>query len=196
MNRVLRKRILRDLKSNFMRYLALGMLIIMGMYLVVSMVGAAETIITGSEQRAEENLVEDGQFSVFIPLTESQEGELTEGGLTLEKLFSMDIELEDNSVLRLMKNREKVDLIDLDEGRLSDKNGEIVLEKRYCEEHDLQVGDTISFAKTDFTITGIGSTPDYDMPTRKFSDSSVDSIYLERHLLQICSIRKFLKTVR
>ncbi|MDE6665093.1 MAG: ABC transporter permease [Ruminococcus sp.] len=175
MNRVLRKRILRDLKSNFMRYLALGMLIIMGMYLVVSMVGAAETIITGSRQRAKENLVEDGQFSVFIPLTESQESELTDSGLTLEKLFSMDIELEDDSVLRLMKNREKVDLIDLDEGRLAEKNSEIVLEKRYCEEHDLQVGDTISFAETDFTITGIGSTPDYDMPTKKFSDSSVDS---------------------
>ena len=175
MNRVLRKRILRDLKSNFMRYLALGLLIIMGMYLVVSMVGAAETIITGSRRRAKENLVEDGQFSVFIPLTESQESELTDSGLTLEKLFSMDIELEDDSVLRMMKNREKVDLIDIDEGRLAEKNSEIVLEKRYCEEHDLQVGDTISFAKTDFTITGIGSTPDYDMPVRKFSDSSVDS---------------------
>lgn len=81
MNRVLRKRILRDLKSNFMRYLALGLLIIMGMYLVVSIVGAAETIITGSRQRAKENLVEDGQFSVFIPLTESQESELTDSGL-------------------------------------------------------------------------------------------------------------------
>ncbi len=175
MNRVLQKRILRDLKSNFMRYLALGLLIIMGMYLVVSMVGAAETVITGSEQRTEKNLVEDGQFSVFLPLTESQENELTDSGLTLEKLFSMDVELADDSVLRLMKNREKVDLIDLDNGRLAEQNGEIVLEKRYCEEHDLQVGDTVSFAETDFIITGIGSTPDYDMPTRKFSDSSVDS---------------------
>ncbi|MCM1133890.1 MAG: FtsX-like permease family protein, partial [Ruminococcus flavefaciens] len=175
MNRVLRKRILRDFKSNFLRYLALGLLIIMGMYLVVSMVGAAETIIVGSEQRAEENLVEDGQFSVFLPLTEAQESELTDDGLILEKLFSMDVELDDDSVIRLMKNRENVDLVDLDDGRLAEKNGEIVLEKRYCDEHNLQVGDTITFADKDFTITGIGSTPDYDMPTRKFSDSSVDS---------------------
>lgn len=175
MNRVLRKRILRDLKSNFLRYLALGLLIIMGMYLVVSIVGASETVITGSEQRAEKNLVEDGQFSVFLPLTQSQENELTDSGLILEKLFSMDVELENDSVLRLMKNREKVDLIDLDDGRLAEKNGEIVLEKRYCEEHELQVGDAISLAESDFTIIGIGSTPDYDMPVRKFSDSSVDS---------------------
>lgn len=45
MNRVLRKRILRDVKSNFMRYLALILLIVMGMYIVVSMVGSAETIM-------------------------------------------------------------------------------------------------------------------------------------------------------
>lgn len=175
MNRVLRKRILRDLKSNFMRYLALILLIVMGMYIVVSMVGSAETIITGSKQRAEQNLVEDGQFSVFLPLTEQQETELTNSGVILEKLFSIDIELEDNSVLRLMKKREKVDLIDLDDGRLAEKNGEIILEKRYSEEHGLQVGDSISLAGITFIITGIGSTPDYDMPIRKFSDSAVDS---------------------
>lgn len=35
MNRVLRKRILRDVKSNFMRYFVLILLIVMGMYIVV-----------------------------------------------------------------------------------------------------------------------------------------------------------------
>ncbi|MCM1006395.1 MAG: hypothetical protein NC485_00415 [Ruminococcus flavefaciens] len=66
MKRVLRKRILRDVNSKFMRYLVLILLIVMGIYIVVSMVGSAETIITGSKQRAEQNLVEDGQISVFF----------------------------------------------------------------------------------------------------------------------------------
>lgn len=100
---------------------------------------------------------------------------MTDSGVILEKLFSMDVELEDDSVLRLMKKREKVDLINLDDGRLAEKNGKIILEKRYSEEHNLQVGDSISLVGIDFTITCIGSTPDYDMPVRKFSDSAVDS---------------------
>lgn len=47
MQTILRKRVLRDLKENLFRYLALGILILVSMYLIVSMLGAAETIIQG-----------------------------------------------------------------------------------------------------------------------------------------------------
>ena len=52
MNRVLNKRIFRDLKENFLRYIALFLMIVMGMYIITAMVGAAETIITGTAQKA------------------------------------------------------------------------------------------------------------------------------------------------
>ena len=48
MNRVLNKRVLRDLKSNFLRYIALFLLIAMGMYIIVAMMASAETIIQGT----------------------------------------------------------------------------------------------------------------------------------------------------
>ncbi|MDE7132110.1 MAG: FtsX-like permease family protein, partial [Lachnospiraceae bacterium] len=175
MNRVLRKRLLRDLKANFLRDLALVLLITMGMYVVVSIVGAADTIIVGSTDKAEENHVEDGQFGVFLPLTDAQEKELTDTGIALEMMFSMDLEAKDGSVVRLMKNREKINLIDLDEGHLAKDSGEVVLEKRYCEEHGLKTGDSITIAGLKFDITGIGSTPDYDMPIQTFSDMAVES---------------------
>lgn len=175
MNRVLRKRLPRDLKSNFVRYTALVLLIVMGMYVVVSVVGAADTIIVGSTDKAEENRVEDGQFEVFLPLTDEQEKELTDTGLCLEKMFSMDMEAKDGSIVRVMKNREKINLIDLDEGHLAENSGEIVLEKRYCEEHGLKIGDSIIISDLAFEIVGIGSTPDYDMPIQTFSDMAVES---------------------
>ena len=62
MNRVLRKRVLRDVKQNFWRWLALFLMIVLGIYIVVSVVGAADTIITGFNNAAEENQVEDGEF--------------------------------------------------------------------------------------------------------------------------------------
>lgn len=175
MNRVLRKRLLRDLKNNFLRYLALVLLIVMGMYVVVSVVGAAETIIAGCADRAEENHVEDGQFTVFFPLTDAQEKELTDTGITLERMFSLDSEAEDGSIVRLMKNRENINLIDLDEGHLAENSGEIILEKRYCAEHGLKTGDSVTISGLEFEIVGMGSTPDYDMPTRTFSDMAVES---------------------
>ena len=173
MNRVLNKRIFRDLKSNFLRYLALFLMIVMGMYIIIAVVGAAETIITRSDETAEENRVEDGQFAVFTQLTAAQEKEITDRGVTLEKMFSFDAQMSDDSVLRIFKVREKIDLIDTDEGRIPEKSGEIFLEKRYCEEHKISVGDAVKIGGNSCTVTGTG--PDYDAPTKKFSDSSVDS---------------------
>lgn len=175
MNKVLRKRISRDIKENAWRWLALFLMIVLGMYIVVAVVGAAENIITGSTEIAEKNRVEDGEFSVFLPLDSEQEQSLRDMGITLERKFSSDISLDDNSILRLMKNRVDIDLVALDKGRLAEKNGEIVLEKRYSEEHGYSVGDKIKLADKDFEIVGIGTSPDYDMPIASFSDMSVES---------------------
>ncbi|MGN1338828.1 MAG: hypothetical protein ACI4WS_00915 [Oscillospiraceae bacterium] len=173
--RVLNKRIFRDLRENFLRYLALFLMIVMGMYIIISVVGAAEAIITGTEEKGTENHVEDGQFSVFTQLTAQQEKEITDKGVTLEKMFSFDAEMSDESVLRIFKVREKIDLIDLDDGKIPENSGEILLEKRYCEEHEIAVGDVVEIGGKGFTATGIGTVPDYDAPTKNFSDGSVDS---------------------
>lgn len=175
MNKVLNKRITRDLKQNFLRYLALFLLIVLGMYIIIAIVGAADTIITGTELEAEANKVEDGQFGVFIPLTEAQEEHVRDKGVTLERMFSVDLKQEDGSTLRFFINREEINLICIDEGRLAETGNEVVLEKRYAEEHDLAVGDSIKIAGKTYTITGVGSVPEYDMPIAKLSDTAVES---------------------
>ncbi|MDE5991581.1 MAG: ABC transporter permease, partial [Oscillospiraceae bacterium] len=175
MNRVLNKRILRDLKSNFLRYFALFLLIAMGMYIIVAMIASAETIIQGTEENAKNNHLEDGQFAVFTELTAVQEKEISNMGITLEKMFSFDVDMEDGSVLRIFRNRENIDIVSAQQGVPANKNGEICLEKRYCEENNISVGDTIKIGGNELTVTGIGSALDYDAPTKNISDASVQS---------------------
>lgn len=177
MNRVLKKRIPRELKANFWRWLALLFMTAMGMTVVVSVVGGAENIITGSRECAEKNHVEDGEFSTFLPLRSEQEDYLRNQGVILEQKFSVDINQDDGSVLRLMKNRDEINLIAVDEGSVAQKSGEVLLEKRYCEEHDYAVGDRIRIQGKEFEIVGIGTTPDYDLPLRNFSDMSAESFF-------------------
>ncbi len=174
MNKVLRKRLLRDLRSNFGRYLALFLLFVMGLYLVVSIVGSSEMIIQGTENRKAENMVEDGQFSVFLPLSDDDIANLTTDGTIIEPVFSLDLKTNENATLRLFKSRERINLIQLDEGALAEKSNEAVIEKGYAEAHDLHIGDTVTAGGTDFRITGIGSVPDYDMCIAKFSDTAVE----------------------
>ncbi|MDE6760282.1 MAG: ABC transporter permease [Lachnospiraceae bacterium] len=175
MQKILRKRILRDLKENVFRYLALGFLIILGMYMIISLVGAADTIMRGTAEAAKKNRVEDGQFSLFVPLTEKEKSVLEEAGVTLESHFYLDYSLEDDSVLRVFSERNEIDLPQADFGRLPKKSGEIFLEKRYCEEQDISVDDEIIIDGQHFQVCGIGSSPDYDTPFRNLSDSAVDS---------------------
>lgn len=175
MNRVLNKRILRDLKSNFLRYFALFLLIAMGMYIIVAMIASAETIIFGTEENAKNNRLEDGQFAVFTELTASQENEIANMGITLEKHFSFDVDMEDGSVLRIFRNREKIDIVSVEQGVSAEKSGEICLEKRYCEENNISVGDRVEIGGNELTVTGIGSALDYDAPTKNISDASIQS---------------------
>lgn len=175
MQKILRKRVGRDLKENAWRYLALGLLIILGMYIVVSLVAAADTIILGTEKSAKEHRLEDGQFAVFLPLSEEQEEKLQEKGITLEKMFYLDFTMEDDSTLRVYRNREEMNLLVLDEGRLAETKSELVLEKRYAQEHELQMGDMLTVAGQEYEIVGIGSVPDYEAPYKELADSAVDS---------------------
>ena len=69
MNKILRKRLPRDLRENLGRYTALLLLIVMGVYIVVGIVGSAEVVIQGTIKRRDVNRVEDGQFTVFLPLS-------------------------------------------------------------------------------------------------------------------------------
>ncbi len=175
MNKVLRKRIPRDLKNSLLRNLALLVMIVLGMYLVISMIGGAETIIAGTEQNCRDKNCEDGEFTVFLPLTDEQIAELDKAGADVEAKFSMDIESGKNKILRVMKNHTDINLMTLDDGELADEAGEAALEKRYCEENDIKIGDKITLADTELTVTGIGSVPDYDMPVKNISDASAES---------------------
>ena len=175
MQKVLRKRILRDFKTNIVRYLALGFLIILSMYLVVSMLAAAETIIRGSQKSDKESNVEDGEFSLFVPMKDYEWEKLEDKGITLEKMFFMDYSVDDDITLRVFQNREQINRMILKEGSLAEKEDEVVLERRYAEIHDIQLGDSVEIGGREFTVTGIGTVPDYDSMLKSLGDTSCDS---------------------
>lgn len=174
MQAILLKRIGRQFKENPFRYMALFFLIVFGMYMVISLVGASVTIITGVEKSAEKHMLESGEFIMFCPLTEEDYAAL-QNYVLLEKKFSTDHRLEDESVIRVFKNRDKMNLPVTEKGRIAVSDSELLLEKRYAAEHGYHVGDTIAIADESFTICGIGTTPDYDAPYRNVTDSTIDS---------------------
>ncbi|MCR5623861.1 MAG: ABC transporter permease [Lachnospiraceae bacterium] len=179
MQRVLRKRVLRDLKSNFFRYLALGLMIIMAMILVVTIVGSAENLTKGTEDMAEKTNLEDGEFTVFVPLTDEELDEIRAMDIDIQEQFYFDniLDNKDKSTMRIFKIREEINKMQYTSGEAPKHSGEVALEKRFAEVHKLNVGDTIKIAKNEYKITGIGCVSDYDGPYKEISDTSVNSKY-------------------
>lgn len=172
---ILNKRIFRDLKDNFLRYFALFAMIVLGMMIVISMFAAAETVIKSTRESGLANHVEDGQFSVFVPLADAVTEELAEKGITVEENFYHDFSISNSSTLRIFKNRKNINLPVPDTGKLPQKDNELFLEKNYAKKHTVSIGDTLAVGGMDFTVCGIGSAPDYECAFNNLSDIGVDS---------------------
>lgn len=175
MNRILRKRFPRQIRADFFRLGSLFLMIALCMYIIVALVDAAEIVITGTENNQIKTHLEDGQFTVFNPLSEKELEEIRNTRVTVEPHISYDLTLDDGSVIRVFENRQLIDTVVLDVGTYAQSADEIVLEKRYCEEHDISVGDVIYTGGVCLSVTGIGSSVDYDAPLRKMTDAAIDS---------------------
>ena len=175
MQKVLRKRVLRNLRRHRGRYLALCLLVILGVFIVVSLLGAAQNVIDGTALFAQKNNVEDGEWETFIPLRSEQLQELADMGVDVQEQFYLDVAERSGATIRLFKDRESINLVQLDHGRKAETEDEIVLEKRFMEVHKLQIGDPVVIGGRTFTVTGIGTTADYESPLKKMADSTIDS---------------------
>ena len=175
MLKVLRKRISRELKTNFIRYFGLFLLIVLVMYIVISVVDAADTVIEGTEATQEEANLEDLQITVFTKLLEDQIHKIEDAGVSVEEHISFDAQTTEGDTLRIFRNRQLIDKVTLIEGRLAENDDEIVVDRRYSEENNINIGDTISVENVDFKVTGIGVSVDYDACFAKMSDTAVTS---------------------
>ena len=196
MQALLRRKLLRDMRQAWPRYLALGLMIALSMYLIISLIGAADTVILETRRMAEQNRVEDGQFTTFVPLSDAELAALRSEGVTIEPMFFLDYALKDASVLRVFALRREIDLEAVERGALPAADGEILLEKRYCEEKGIEPGDIIDISGHALTVSGVATTPDYDTAFRSMGDSAVDSLSFGTAFVTPTEYRRLAETGR
>ncbi len=175
MGKVFLRRAARDLKAGASRYLALSLLIGFSMFIVLSLMGSALTVIDYTKIRDDELRREDGEFTVFIPLTEDEIDEIESTGVTVDPMFYIDCEMSEGKILRVYKIRDDINQMSIVEGAAPSTDEEVLLERRFAEVNGINPGDEITLGDETFTVSGIGATPDYNTVLRNFSDAVVDS---------------------
>lgn len=172
---VLYKRTFRELVSEKGRYIALFLLVVFGVALSVGVAASSDSILNTIKKEYQKANAEDGEFSVFAPLSDSDISSLEEKGAKTEKNFYLDFSAAKSSTLRVFVKRSSINKLVLDKGREPLLISEIALEKNYAESHGYSVGKTISMGGKTFTVCGTGSVPDYNLSKANISDVNSDS---------------------
>ena len=107
-----------NVRKNLGTYILLTILVMTGMYIASAMAGITYSYDTANEEKTGISNSEDGLFQVFDPLSEEKEQQILSEGYDIERAFYYDVDMEDGSVIRVMKVRQKIDKIILDEGRI------------------------------------------------------------------------------
>lgn len=172
---IINRRLPREFKANASRYVALFLLVLCGIYLVVAMVVASVSVKSSAELRNVSSNVEDGEFSVFAPLTTAEVDNLTSYGVDIEEGFYLDYALDSGATIRTFTVRERINLLDVENGTLPSSDDEVAIEKLFAKANGISVGDTITIADVTCKVTAIVTAPDYESVLENTTDTTADS---------------------
>lgn len=177
MKNPLNRSLWREFKQNLARYLSISIVLIV----MISAVSGFLTVVYSVKdllyKNQDECNVEDGQFAVTQTLNKDTKDKIEDLDLNLYENFYSEQDLSDDTMIRIYKNREKVDIATVYEGRLPKNKHEIALDRLFAEKNDYKVGETIHLNGEDIKIVGFIAVPDYTSLIEKNNDLMMDSIH-------------------
>ncbi|OPZ94876.1 MAG: FtsX-like permease family protein [Firmicutes bacterium ADurb.Bin419] len=169
-NMIINKRNIRDLRKNFIRHFGIFIFVFISSMVMVGISSSIDSVITSVSDLFTQCNVEDGNVETFQKLSDKSLAEIVAKGIDIEDESYYDATFDDNKILRIFRNRRKINLLKLTEGREPLKAGEIVLSKGFAQKNSYDVGEKIKLGSKDYLIVGYATTPDYVNATRMLSD--------------------------
>ena len=176
MKNPLRKRLPRELKSEFGKYLVVFLLMIGTIGMVSGFLVADGSMLIAYNESFSKYNVEDGNFSTGEKIYRGQKEAIEELGVKIYENYYIEDALTNDSTMRFFKNRTEVNKVCLMDGELPDTTGEIAIDRMYADNNELKVGDTLSDGKKDWTITGLVALSDYSALFQNNNDTMFDSV--------------------
>ena len=139
----LNNRFVRDLRDDLGKYVVIALLMIFTIGFISGFLVADGSMIKAYDESFTKYNVEDGNFRTQKKMNKAQWKSAEGLGLILYELFYREFELENDSTIRVYKNRDRVNLVCLMEGSLPEKPGEIAIDRMYADNNNLKVGDRI-----------------------------------------------------
>lgn len=172
----LRKRIPRELRAEFGKYLVVLILMISTIGFVSGFLVADGSMIQAYNEGFEKYNIEDGNFRVKKEFTSSQKREITTNGVTLYENFYIEQAVDNGSTMRFFKNRKDVNKVCLMKGKLPTTIDEIAIDRMYADNNHISVGDVLTSGGKRWTVTGLVALSDYSCLFQNNNDSMFDAV--------------------
>ena len=176
MKNPLRKRLPRELKTEFGKYLVIFLLLVATIGLVSGFLVADGSMIIAYNEGFEKYNVENGNFLLEKRANKAQMKAIEAAGVTLYENFYTEEALTNESTMRIFKNRQEVNTVCLMKGELPAQADEIAIDRMYADNNSLKVGDVIASTDHSWRVTGLVALSDYSALFSDNNDSMFDAI--------------------
>lgn len=147
MKNPLRKRIPRELKEEFGKYLVVFLMMMLTIGFVSGFLVADGSMLKAYNDSFDKYNIENGNFRTAEKVYRSQWKDIEAFGVKLYENFYIEEELDNGSTMRFFRNREQVNKVCLMEGEMPEGEDEIAIDRMYADNNSLKAGDIITRGK-------------------------------------------------
>ena len=177
------KRLPRELKSDFGKYIVIFLFMTLTIGFVSGFLVADDSMLAAYDESFEKYNIEHGNFTLSSEASESTIKKIEEkGDVRICKNFyrdeSVDTDLDgtENGTIRIYQDRTDMDLVCLMKGEMPQAKNEIAIDRMYADNNSLTVGDKIKVGGEELSITGLIALSDYSCLFSNNSDMMFDAV--------------------
>ena len=176
MKNPLNKRLPREFRKDFGKYLVIFLLLVITIGFVSGFLVADGSMIKAYTEGIDNYNTENGHFRTSEKMNDAQIQSVEENGIRIYNNFYLEQDLTNGSTMRIFANREQVNLACLMEGEFPKAANEIAIDRMYADNNKISIGDTLKSDTQSWKVTGFIALPDYSCLFQNNNDSMFDSV--------------------
>ncbi len=176
MKNPLNKRLPREFRKDFGKYLVIFLLLVITIGFVSGFLVADGSMIKAYNEGIDKYNTENGHFRTSEKMNDAQIQSVEENGIRIYDNFYLEQDLTNGSTMRIFANRDQVNLACLMEGEFPKAANEIAIDRMYADNNKISIGDTLKSDTQNWKVTGFIALPDYSCLFQNNNDSMFDSV--------------------
>ena len=176
MKNPLNKRLPREFRKDFGKYLVIFLLLVITIGFVSGFLVADGSMIKAYNEGIDKYNTENGHFRTSEKMNDAQIQSIEENGIRIYDNFYLEQNLTNDSTMRIFESRDQVNLACLMEGEFPKAANEIAIDRMYADNNKISIGDTLKSGTRSWKVTGFIALPDYSCLFQNNNDSMFDSV--------------------